>query len=187
MSTLRSFIALPTSSEVQSRILRVLEKLESIPSDVRWDTPDKFHITLKFLGNTEALPLEPLSQHLESQIATIKAFDVTYSEIGGFPDLSQPRVLWIGARRDPDLMSLQTLIEETCAMFGFKKDDRAFHPHVTLGRVKGPRGLDRLTAMLKSLTFEPVIAHCTKLHLVRSELHPAGSRYTVLKSIPLKS
>lgn len=187
MNSLRSFIALPTSSDVQSRILRLLRELESIPSDVKWDTPDKFHITLKFLGNVEALLLESLSQHLESHIAPIRVFDVTYSEVGGFPDLSQPRVLWLGARNNPDIMTLHTAIEEACATFGFKKDDRAFHPHVTLGRVKGPRGLDRLTATLKSLTFEPVIAHCTKLHLVRSELHPAGSRYTVLKSIPLKS
>ncbi len=187
MSSLRCFVALPTAAEIQTRILRVVRELESIPSEVKWDTPDKFHITLKFLGNTEALLLESLSRRLEERIAGITSFDVTYSEIGGFPNLSRPKIVWIGTRSEPALLSLQSIVEETCAEFGFKKEDRAFHPHITLGRVKGSRGLDRLTATVKNTTFEPFTAHCTNLHLLRSELHPAGSRYSVLKSIPLKS
>jgi hypothetical protein len=51
--------------------------------------------------------------------------------------------------------------------------------------VKGNRNLERLTASLKSITFEPLLARCTEVHIVRSDLKPTGSVYTLLNSIPL--
>lgn len=187
MNAIRSFLALPTAPEARARILTVLQELESVPSEVKWDSPEKLHITLKFLGEVQAATLESLLQLLEPRVAAIPSFDVTYAGIGGFPDVTHPRVLWVGTLPNPELMSLQSMVENTCAQLGFRKEERAFHPHITLGRVKGSRGLDRLTAKVKSLTFEPVTAHCSTLQLLRSDLHPAGSRYTVLKSIPFHS
>jgi 2'-5' RNA ligase len=80
---------------------------------------------------------------------------------------------------------LQRRIEEVCGRFGFPKEDRAFHAHITLGRVRGNRHLDRLTEIVKTVTFEPMQARCAEVHIMRSELRPTGSVYTLLNSIPL--
>jgi 2'-5' RNA ligase len=108
-------------------------------------------------------------------------------KLGGFPDTTHPRVVWIGTSESPHIVRLQSEVEEVCTSFGFVKDDRPFHAHITLGRVKGNRNLERLTASLKSITFEPLTARCTQVHVMRSDLKPTGSLYTLLNSISLAS
>jgi 2'-5' RNA ligase len=110
-----------------------------------------------------------------------------YEGVGGFPNVERPRVVWIGTRANENLAKLQQLVEQSCVRRGFAREDRQFHAHITLGRVKGNRALDRLTARLKSVTFEPSIARCTEIHMMRSDLKPTGSVYTHLQTIPLVS
>ena len=73
-----------------------------------------------------------------------------------------------------------------CVEFGFPKEDRLFHPHITLGRVKETRNVVRLTEAIKTITFEPIETFCSEILLMKSELHPSGSIYTILKSFPLQ-
>ena len=186
MSSIRSFIALPTSDSVRDRIIKIQEELKQFGADVKWDSPDKFHITLKFLGNVELQVLEKLTAELEATISQHAAFDLTYQRVGAFPDATRPRVVWVGTSQSNELSSVQQSVEEICTRFGFAKEDRAFNPHITLGRVKGTRNIHRLTEKLKNITFDPTNSRCTELLVMRSDLHPSGSVYSVLKSIPLK-
>jgi len=112
---------------------------------------------------------------------------LVYDSLGAFPDLIHPRVLWVGARGNDVLTSLQRNIEVTCSRFGFPIETRGFHPHITLGRVKGSRNLARLTAKVKSITFVPSETACFEVLLMKSDLQPTGSVYTTLKSFPLKA
>jgi 2'-5' RNA ligase len=84
------------------------------------------------------------------------------------------------------ILDLQSAIEKTCIDFGFQKEERAFHPHITFGRVKGIRNLARLTDAIKTITFEPMQSRCSEVLLMKSDLRPSGSIYTILKSIPLQ-
>jgi len=185
MERLRTFIALPVPSELQHIMARTQSQLREAGADVKWETPDKFHITLKFLGDTEASVITQLQKDLLIPIGELRGFDVSYEGVGSFPNLMRPRVVWIGTKPNSELSRLQELVEQRCSVLGFPRDDRPFHAHVTLGRVKGNRGLDGLTARLKSVTFEPSIARCCEIHIMRSELKPTGSVYTLVKSIPL--
>lgn len=186
MPLLRSFIALPTPDSVRNRISSIQADLRQLNADVKWESPEKLHITLKFLGNVETQLLENLIPALEEIARAQSSFDLTYEGIGAFPNLQAPRVVWVGTARNESLLSFQHSVELRCEDFGIARENRAFHPHITLGRVKGSRNIQRLTEKLKTITLEPTRARCTELLVMRSDLTPSGSVYSVLKSIPLK-
>jgi 2'-5' RNA ligase len=187
-SSVRSFLALPSTDEVRSALGKVVARLAEARADVRWERTEKLHITLKFLGQVEMPALDALGEAVVQAVAGIGAFDVVYEKIGGFPSVKRPRIIWAGARKHEVLRELQKRIESECLRLAVgKPEDRPFHPHITIGRVKSERGMSRLTATLKSITFQPVSARCSEILLMRSELHPAGSRYYTLRSIPLTS
>jgi 2'-5' RNA ligase len=106
--------------------------------------------------------------------------------LGCFPDYRKPRVIWCGVEGNLDLLRrLQEKVENTSADFGFALENRPFSPHLTLGRVKGKRNLQRLTDYIKigndlQCSF---IVEC--FHLYRSRLTPQGAQYSVLETIEL--
>jgi 2'-5' RNA ligase len=185
MPGIRTFIALPRPSIAQHAIAEVQTKLKATQADVKWESQEKFHITLMFLGNVEQLKLELLSTALAKSVQPFSSLTVTYESLGAFPNTHNPHIVWIGIKSNQTVLDLQTMVELTCTKFEFPKEDRAFHPHITLGRVKGDRNLVRLTEAVKTITFEPIETHCSEILLMKSELHPSGSIYTILKSFPL--
>jgi len=187
MPSIRSFIALASPDSLKEA-LRVLQRgLIEERADVKWDTPEKFHITLKFLGNVEVEKLQELSHPLSAVTSETAPFRLVYNVVGAFPDLVHPRVIWAGAQENEVLSLLEHNIGFACARLGIPMETRAFHPHITLGRVRGSTNLARLTAKVKSITFEPIETACTEVLLLKSDLQPSGSVYTTLKSFPLKA
>jgi 2'-5' RNA ligase len=187
MASIRTFIALPTSIGAQRSMAEVQGRLKLAEADVKWESQDKFHITLKFLGNLEQSKIELLTANLTKSVRSRDSFDLLYESLGAFPNPLRPRIVWIGAQSSPAVLDLQAVVEQACADLGFPKESRSFHPHITLGRVKGTRNLTRLTEAIKNTTFEPIPSRCAEVFLMKSDLHPRGSSYTVLKSISLQS
>ncbi|MBI4429591.1 MAG: RNA 2',3'-cyclic phosphodiesterase [Ignavibacteriales bacterium] len=185
MPHLRCFISLPTSEEVKQRFSEIQSKLKEAQADVKWDSPEKFHITLKFLGNSEQSAIDSLSAKLEMLPQNVSYIRALYHSVGAFPNIQRPRVIWVGIEHNEELQKLQGDIESLCAEFGYEREEREFHPHITLGRVKGNKNLHRLTEMLKTVTLEPIQARSNEILLMRSDLRPGGSVYTILKSFPL--
>jgi len=187
MPKIRCFLALPTSPQVQSAVASLIADLQSEASDIKWQDPKKLHLTLKFLGSVETEAVQRISEVLSSLTRYQSAFDIVYEGLGGFPSLDHPTVLWVGTRSSEPMQRLHRSIESAASQFGFANDARSFHPHLTLARIKRSVPLHPLTAKVKSLTFEPVLMRCTEVLVMRSELHPDSSRYTVVQSIPLLS
>jgi len=185
MPGIRSFIALPTQLNAQQAIAGIQTKLKATQVDVKWESQNKFHITLVFLGNVEQPKLELLSTALAKSVQQFSSFTIAYKSIGAFPNIQNQRVVWIGTKSNQTVLDLQTATANKCAEFGFPKEDRLFHPHITLGRVKETRNIVRLTEAIKTITFEPIETLCSEILLMKSELHPSGSIYTILKSLPL--
>ena len=185
MPGIRAFIALPTSIQAQQTIAGIQATLKATKTDVKWESQDKFHITLVFLGTIDPARLELLSTALASSVQQFPAFRISYATLGAFPNIHAPRVVWIGFPPNQMVLDLQAAIGQTCTKFGFPKEDRAFHPHITLGRVKETRNFVRLTEAIKTITFEPIETLCSEILLMKSDLHPSGSIYTILKSFPL--
>jgi 2'-5' RNA ligase len=122
---------------------------------------------------------------LAKSVRQFPSCTISYESLGAFPNLHNPRVVWIGIKTNQTVLDLQAETARVCAEFGFPKEDRVFHPHITLGRVKETRNLVRLTDAIKTITFEPIETFCSEILLMKSELHPSGSLYTILKSFPL--
>ncbi|MFN2384165.1 MAG: 2'-5' RNA ligase family protein, partial [Gemmatimonadota bacterium] len=60
-----------------------------------------------------------------------------------------------------------------------------FIPHLTIGRVAGPRGVGRLTEALRDWTAGTAAETLAELILYRSQLTPGGPRYAALGRHPL--
>jgi RNA 2',3'-cyclic 3'-phosphodiesterase len=186
MSSIRTFIALPASTEIQQQMAAVQSQLKATQADVKWELQNKFHITLRFLGGVEQSNIDSLSPAFADIVKQFPTFEITYNSLGVFPNLHNPRVIWIGTKSNQVVLDLQSSVERVCLDFGFQKEERAFHPHITFGRVKGTRNLTRLTEAIKTITFEPMQSRCSELLLMKSDLRPSGSIYTILKSFPLQ-
>ncbi len=98
MPGFRAFIALPTQPNAQQAIAEVQAKLEATHANVKWESHNKFHITLVFLGNVEQSKLESLSSALANSIQQFPSFTIAYESIGAFPNINNPRVVWIGTK-----------------------------------------------------------------------------------------
>ncbi|MGA9363974.1 MAG: RNA 2',3'-cyclic phosphodiesterase [Bacteroidota bacterium] len=188
MPAIRSFIAIDTAPEVKAAIVDVEERLRSTDAKVRWESIEKFHITLKFLGNVEEPKAHSLESRLEEVLRPFSAFNMTYQGVGCFPNQHHPRVIWIGAENeDGTLRRIQETIEGVAESFGFQREERQFHPHITIGRVKGSRNLKVLVSELGNTAFAPHSSLIKEVLMMKSDLKPSGSVYTVLRRLQLNS
>ena len=154
---------------------------------MRWELSEKFHLTLKFLGDVEESKLRALSQKLQENVSSVSDFSITLSTLGAFPFIQHPKILWIGAVQHEQLQLLAATVDETASIFGIAREQRPFHAHVTLGRVKQDRRVHGLTEVLKSIMFQPIIVECNEVQVVASQLRPFGSVYSTFHSIRFKS
>lgn len=185
---LRLFVAVEIPLEIRTRMYDVVAELKTTDADVRWEGIEKLHITLKFLGNTKEELLPQLAEVLEQVAQRFTPFDVRYGTIGRFPAKGQPRVIWIGVIEGQDVLtSLARVVDERMTGLGFSLEERPFHPHVTLGRVKGSRNLPLLLRSMESLTFESERTRVDQFSLMKSELKPSGSVYTLLNRFPVRN
>ena len=114
MPSHRAFIALPVSGEAAASISAVQSSLRQPGCSVRWESPEKFHITLKFLGTADNDLLDRTARTLESIARMTPRFTLGYSCIGAFPSSDRPRVIWIGTENNPVLITLQKGVEQAC-------------------------------------------------------------------------
>jgi 2'-5' RNA ligase len=150
MGSVRTFLALHLPDEIRGAMASVQSELRSPGADVRWEKPEKFHMTLKFLGETPEALIPRIIAALQETARSVTPFDIEYRDVGAFPSLTKPRVLWIGVGDGgPAVTALQQGLEDDLARIGLAKEARPFHPHVTLGRVAGNSGLRDLTSLLE--------------------------------------
>jgi RNA 2',3'-cyclic 3'-phosphodiesterase len=182
----RLFVAMDTPAAVKSEIANVQNQLRETDADIRWEPPEKLHLTIKFLGSTPPDLVAPITVTLHTIAAKIPPLTVLYRSLGHFPKRGDPRILWIGMEEETGgLMMLQENIDTEMAALGFAREDRRFHPHVTIGRIRSTRRMPSLLRTVETLTFQcqPVVV--TSIDLINSDLKPEGSVYTTLASFPL--
>jgi 2'-5' RNA ligase len=172
---LRLFVAALLPEEVRMRLGEYINKVRPLCEGVRWEHIDKLHVTLKFLGNVEDGKAPEIGSIIGSLSRLYNPFDTAISGAGGFPDLRNPRVLYVGLSGNPGLSSLQAGIEEALEPLGFEREKRIFIPHVTIGRVKS-----RLRIKEPLPEPEPYEFAIDEIGLIKSETRRDGSVYTPL-------
>jgi len=191
MSVIRAFIAIDLSPEIQKRLDDVLKNYQAqLPNiSIRWVAASNIHLTLKFLGDVSLSNLNMLTEMIQKEISTHHQFDISVGGSGAFPTLRQPRVVWVGVEAPPELTTIQNGIEMTTARLGYSREERAFSPHLTLGRVSRNATSQDVKAISKTLETTRIgflgAACVEQVHLYRSDLQPTGALYTQIFSSSL--
>lgn len=189
--TVRAFVAVPLDDAVREAVGRLVEQLrKALPGPaLRWSRPDQIHLTLRFFGDIGADSVASVRAAVERGCRGVGPITLRAANLGAFPDSRNPRVLWVDVGGQTSaLRCLQEQIQRETAGFGEPPEPRAFAPHLTLARVKNASGAERRNIAEQLRRFGPVQLGAwtvDRAELMRSELSPSGSRYTVLASIPL--
>ena len=179
----RVFIAIELPSVVRKSLSDHISRLRETSPDVHasWSREENLHLTLKFLGDAPVAKIEALSQAAQRAAGTFPPFDLIIGRCGAFPSRGQPRVLWIGID-DPStkLTELYRALEDECAEAGFAREQRPFHPHLTIARLRKPQGSRRLAERHRLMGFTNQQVRVSEIVLFRSELLSEGSRHTAI-------
>jgi 2'-5' RNA ligase len=179
----RVFCAIELPEDVRALAGRHIARLrgEFPRLKVGWDREEKLHLTLKFLGEIEAARVENLSRAAHAAADSVRAFELSIEGAGVFPPRGLPRVLWLGVKDDSGgLARLHERLEEECASEGFPREARAFRPHLTIARLRNSEGVRPLASLHAATDFVSRPFDARELVVIRSQLGPGGSRYTVL-------
>jgi RNA 2',3'-cyclic 3'-phosphodiesterase len=181
MSEQRVFCAIELPADVRAHAAQHIARLREIAPDVRasWERAEKMHITLKFLGEIDSERVVNLQSAAERAMSSVAPFDLSIEGTGAFPQSRLARVLWLGvADASGGLRRLQQRLEDECAREGFAHDEKRFHPHLTIARLRHPSGAKHLAALHSEMSFKTDSFSITELIVIRSELGPRGSSYT---------
>jgi 2'-5' RNA ligase len=156
---------------------------------IRWTQPEQVHLTLKFFGNVAGEQVPSLVAALEQSVAGLAQFELRLGELGAFPSLGRPRVIWLGLLGNRTAAEeLQTRVDRSTRDFGNHSEARPFHPHLTLGRVREFGSASRQVGERLRSTSCPLTGawQVEGISLMQSRLSPKGSSYLELALIPLK-
>ncbi len=188
--TWRVFCAVPLPHDLRERLMAHVNHVRDSVPDGRasWSRVDSIHLTLKFLGDLSPGKVEKLSEAASRSAREFAPFQIVVEQTGAFPKQGQPRVLWIGINDfSGKLGDLHARLEDESANEGFARDDRPFHPHLTVARLRQPRYARTLVAAHKELVFDATEIAVSELLVIRSELGNEGSKYTVISRHALNS
>jgi 2'-5' RNA ligase len=135
---IRSFIAIETPKDIRDNIGVLQTRLKpSLGNLVRWVAIENMHLTLIFLGEVKEDFLNKVMEQLTSVVKMVMPFEANINGLGAFPSQRSPRIIWIGMDKGKnEVIDLQTKVEKSLKTIGYKPEDRKFHPHLTIGRVK---------------------------------------------------
>lgn len=184
---IRSFISINIDDALKKEIYNLIIDLKRQGLDVKWVPVENLHVTLKFLGHIQEEMVDQVRDKLYSIVSLFRPFRLRFNDIGVFPDKRRPKVIWIGISDIELLKSLQEMIEEGLAGLGFKREDRGFSPHLTIGRVRSLRDREKLIGLIGNIKGREFgIIDVDRVFLMRSDLRPGGAQYSVIAEFPFK-
>jgi 2'-5' RNA ligase len=178
----RLFLAVGLEPETRALVAAHLEAQGAAGWADRLVVPDNWHVTLRFLGWADEAQRDRVLHSLD-EADLPPPFRIRLGSLGAFPKPRRATVTWIAVESGTDeLERLAVVAEETALTAGFAPDDRPFHPHLTVGRVRPP--ID-VTARIDQ--FEPctVVMDVDRITLFESHLRRGGARYEALDEVVL--
>ncbi len=189
MGTIRAFVAIELCEEWRRALAAAQARLKPVvDARMAWTRPEGIHLTLKFLGDVDDGKVQAIGDAMARAAANVRPFTLALGEIGGFPDLERPRVIWVGLAGEVEaLLGLQRAVEREIGPLGFPPEGRPFAAHLTLGRVKaGVARWDRRAveqAAARAIEGAPQFVTC--ISLMQSELQPGGAVYRQVRETRL--
>lgn len=172
---MRAFIAIDLPDTVRRSLEEAVASFQKSGADVRWISGPNFHLTLKFLGEIEESDTPKIQAHLDEVSLQFKTFQFTVCGLGAFPDFKRPQVFWAG------VAETERALERLAEALG---NDRDFHAHVTLGRVRSRKNLEALMKIIKVSSWKDgekgFVVPVGHLSFYKSTLTPQGSIYEII-------
>jgi RNA 2',3'-cyclic 3'-phosphodiesterase len=177
----RLFIAIDLPDVTKEQLCRLRT---DIPG-ARWVPTDQLHLTLAFLGDVEIEKMK----HLMGKLTEIHspAFDLRIGDFGCFPNRKRPRVVWIGIRPEPRLMSLAEQVRKVILSSEIPLEECPFSPHITLARIKQSVGGDCDAFLARTLKQEPELISVREFILFESRLSSRGALHIPLGRFKLST
>jgi 2'-5' RNA ligase len=179
---MRVFVAVEISND------KILKNIETFQKNVQIDAKptkiDQIHFTLKFLGEIDETKCEQVKDIIKK--ISFSSFDLSLKGVGGFPNLKNPRVIWIGINENgaDKLTAIANEIGMKLATLGFE-NDKKFKSHLTIFRVK--KKINDISVMTKKYqSVEFGIQTVSKIKVKRSVLSPKGPEYSDLLEVNAK-
>lgn len=183
--SLRAFLAIPLAPYFGESVAPLIKKCRETWPEIRWVQPFQIHITLHFFGSLNSNEITLVSQCASPIANRTTPFAVFLQDIGGFPDLRHPKVIWMDVRGEvKTLCDLQEGLEERLRKTGFECERRPFRPHLTLGRIKQKKAIFGLD----SISFDPTATkQIREMVLFKSTLSTQGPSYEAIKTYPFSA
>jgi len=187
MGRIRTFIAVDPGKPIRDRLLALQETLARTGTEVKWVEAENLHVTLLFLGEVDDREVHQVCRMVADGVREQPAFPMTVGTVGCFPNPRRPRVVWAGVGEGVQpLCTLHDALEEPLTELGYRREERRYTPHITLGRVKSDRPTDKLaSALAKNAGWRGGETAVREILVMSSELTPQGPIYTVLSRAPL--
>ena len=187
METLRTFIAIELDTALKAALRHAQEGLSGqiAARSVRWVHVEGIHLTLKFLGDTPVANVEGVKAALAQAADEVGPFRLAAKGLGCFPNMRQPRVVWVGVEEPLGALSrLQKAVEAHVGPLGFPAEQRAFSPHLTLGRVQQYASHSEARMIGDAVAGSAVETlgemQATAVSYIKSDLGPGGAVYARL-------
>jgi 2'-5' RNA ligase len=174
----RVFVAVELSPDTRDAISDWVQAVRRKDDGVRWLAPRSFHLTLRFLGETDAGQIPTLAEALQTSLEELPAFPIDWVRIVPFPPRRRPLVVALEPEQSGPLMELAAAVEQVVVGCGFPVEKRCFTPHLTVGRLRRRGGPPPTTLSADSSRRIPMRVQQTALF--SSELLPTGAEYSVL-------
>lgn len=181
---LRTFFAIEIGDAARREAGAVAQRLAAEPGGdaVRWSRPEAYHVTLRFLGATPRERVEDVVAAVREATRDVAPFSLRLGALHGFPTPKRPRVVVLDLEPAERIVALAAKVEAAVVASGFAAEERAFHPHLTLGRVKDrSRRAPLLDARLGPAS--PAPFRVEEIVFFQSVLAPGGSQYTPLERV----
>jgi 2'-5' RNA ligase len=94
------------------------------------------HLTLKFFGETDEKQIPAIINAVQAATAKTKPFTLKIADTGIFGSRYDPRVVWFGIQKHPELELLAQNLFASLEQCGWEPDRQNFVPHLTIGRIK---------------------------------------------------
>jgi RNA 2',3'-cyclic 3'-phosphodiesterase len=177
----RLFLAVPVDDRTRDRLAQFLAPI-ALPG--RRVPPDKWHLTLRFLGDTSHERLQRLRDQLHAA-SLGSSFEMAFDGLGAFPRPVRASVLWLGISEGAhQLGTLAAVVEVVVRRAGFAAKSRPFASHLTLSRLQPPRDI---RATIEAVPAFREIMAVNDVILLRSHLGRGPSRYEVVDTFTLSA
>jgi 2'-5' RNA ligase len=174
------------SPEVRESLMKVEDELKQTRADIKLVERENLHFTVKFLGEIPESMVEEVDKRMRT--LALQRMQVGVRGLGAFPDARRPRVVWAGVSPQ-DLASISSSGQRVIDVLeGIgESDERGFHPHITVARVRSARNLEALASVMRELAAKEFgSSTITALKLKSSSLTPNGPTYRDIKEYNLQ-